>query len=175
MFLDLIPDPLDIQLSFRPHQPALRQVRTLAACEQRLCDFAPIAVHHVRLIKLDFEEERRAGGVWRPRVRLGGGGHGRADDEALECFVIPCALAADLLRERLDVLHGRELNRGRRYEPPLARERREHRSWLCPEVPRTVVDAVQVQSGLFSCVREDVFFEAVVAELLWAREICRAR
>ena len=51
------------------------------------------------------------------------------------------------------------------YETPLARECREYGSWLCPEVPRAVVDAVQVQAGLFGGVREDVFLKTVVAEL----------
>ena len=51
------------------------------------------------------------------------------------------------------------------YETPLAREYREYGSWLCPKVPRAVVDAVQVQAGLFGGVREDVLLETVVAEL----------
>ena len=91
MFLDLIPDPLDIKLSFRPRDPALRQLRAPAVHEQRLGDFTPIAVHHVRLVELDLEEERRARCIRRPlrRVRLVGGSRGGANDEALERLVVP--------------------------------------------------------------------------------------
>ena len=90
MFLNLIPNPLDIELSFRPRNPALRQLRAPAVHEQRLGDFTPIAIHHVRLVELDLEEERRARCVRRPlrRVRLGGD-RGGANDEALERLVVP--------------------------------------------------------------------------------------
>ena len=90
MFLNLIPNPLDIELSFRPRDPALRQLRAPAVHEQRLGDFAPITIHHVRFVELDLEKERRASCVRRPlrRVRLGGG-RGGANDEALERLVVP--------------------------------------------------------------------------------------
>ncbi len=168
MLFDLVLDPLDIHLRFGARHLALRKLRPLAAGEQRLCDFAPVAVHHVRLVELDLEEERRAGGVRRPAFRGGAsirGPDGRAYDEALERLAVPRAAAADLFRERLDVLHGWELERRGGDEAPFARERLDDGSWLRPEVPRTFVDAVQVQAGLFGGVREDVLLESVVAEL----------
>jgi hypothetical protein len=132
------------------------------------------SVHHVRLVKLDLEEERRDGGVRRPGVASIRGPDGddevewtdgRAHDEALERLAVPRAAAADLVRERLDPLHGRELERWGGDEAPLARKRLEDGSWPRLEVLRAFVDAVQAQAALFSGVREDVLLEIVVAEL----------
>ena len=95
-------DPLNIHLRFRTCHLALRQFRALAAREQRLGNLAPIAIHHVRLVELDFEEEKRAFGVRRLRGYLGGRlgcADGRAHYEALEHLAVPLPAAADLFCE----------------------------------------------------------------------------
>ena len=138
-------DPLNIRLRFRESHLALRQFRALAARDQRLGDPAPIAIHHVRLVELDFGEEVRAVGVRRWRGCVGGRlerADGRAHDEALERLAVPLPAAADLFREGLDLLHGGMLERGRGYEAPFTRERVEHAGWLGAELSRAVVDAV---------------------------------
>ena len=138
-------NPFNIHLRFRTCHFALRQFRVLATRDQRLGDLAPIAIHHVRLGELDFEEEGRAVGVRRLRGCVGGRlgrVDGRAHDEALERLAVPLPAAADFFRERLDLLHGGQLERWRGYEAPFARERVEDGGWLGVEVSRAIVDAV---------------------------------
>jgi hypothetical protein len=164
VILNILLNPLNIDLRFRARHLALWQFRALAARQQRLGDLAPVAVHHVRLVEFDLEEEGRAGGVRRRRVG-GRRADGSAHDEALERLAVPLPASTDLLRERLDFLHGGKFERWCRDESPLARERVEYGGWLSSEVTRAVVDAVEVQAGLVGGVREYVFFETVVAEL----------
>lgn len=55
--LDLAFHPRDVCISFRARHLVLRKLRTLALRQERLCDLPPVAVHHVRLIELDFEKD----------------------------------------------------------------------------------------------------------------------
>jgi hypothetical protein len=50
-------------------------------------------------------------------------------------------------------------------EPPFARKVVDDDHMLGLEVPRTIVEAVEVQACLLGGVGKDVFFEVVIAEL----------
>ena len=111
MMFDLLPHPLNVRLRLWALHLVLRKICALAARQQRLCDLAPVAVHHVRFVELDLEEEGRTRGV---RRRVGVGlsvrgrrADGRADDEAFERLAVPRAAAADVLRKRFYFGYGR--------------------------------------------------------------------
>ncbi len=133
--------------------------------QQYLRELAPVTVHHVRLVVLDLEEERRPLRVRRggPPVLVGVRGDVAAYDEPFDRFPVPFLRLLDLVCE---APHAGEGGLGvvcRFDEAPFIGE-------FCDDVARdrtepacALVDAVKVQAGLLLRVREDVLFEGVVA------------
>jgi hypothetical protein len=180
--LDLAHHPVHIHLRLRALHPLLckrRNVDVIGALflslgETGLGELTPVAVHHVGLVELDFEEEGGAGGVGRSRgvhVSLGRRlGDVRAHDEALERLAVPFLRGVDLVRELFHLRDGVEHDRLCDDEPPVFGELlddvREHGL----EFSDVLVEAVQVEAGAVLGVGEDVLFEGVVAQLEKERE-----
>ena len=122
---DLRAHPAHVRLRLGAAQLALRHVaRARALAQQRLRHLAPVAVHQVRLVELDLEEEGRACWVRGGFAASGGGGGAdvRAHDEALDRFAVPLPRLGDLLGEGFDF--GDRVQDGGRGgdEAPLVRE-----------------------------------------------------
>ena len=137
-------DPCNVRLRLRVLHLRLGDFRLAQRAlrgEQHLGHLAPVAVHHVRLIEFDLEEERRARRVrrcawpgvvlalasrWRLRDR-------RAHDEALERLALPLSGLGYFLSESLDFRDRVEDRRGGHDEPPLFGERIDDRWRHCFE------------------------------------------
>lgn len=126
--IDLVDDPVHVHLRLRPAQLPFRHIRDRSTLRQQcLRHLSPVAVHHVRLVELDLEEERGARLVrrqarWLPTLgrRLD---HLRAHHEALERLPVPLARLADALCELLHFGDGLQDGGLGGYKAPLARER----------------------------------------------------
>ena len=57
VFLNLSPHPVDVHLRLWALHLVLWKIRILTPRQQRFCDLAPVAIHHVWLVELDLEEE----------------------------------------------------------------------------------------------------------------------
>lgn len=88
-----------------------------------------------------------------------------ADDESFDGFSVPFTCLPDFAGEFFDFFDCVEDDGGGFDEPPFVGEGVDGGGGEGLEVFGGDVDTVEVQTGLFGWVGEDVFFERVVAEL----------